>query len=228
MPITPEAYYQLVKSRFQAAGDPATAQGQMAYMRHQFDFFGLKMPAWMSLTKAIHAEYGVPDTEALQALVRLCFADEHREMHYFAIETTQKVLRKQEADFILFLEEIILTQSWWDTVDWINKLVGLHFKQYPALIGPVTGRWMASGQMWLQRVCLIFQLPYKGKTDFALLSGYILRLAGSKEFFIQKAAGWALRQYARTDADAVRAFVAAHPLPALTRREALRHIGTQA
>jgi 3-methyladenine DNA glycosylase AlkD len=76
--------------------------------------------------------------------------------------------------------------------------------------------------MWLQRVSIIFQLSYKNDTDSALLFEYIRRLAGSKEFFIQKGAGWALRQYSRTNPEAVRAFIAATPLAPLTRREGLR------
>lgn len=146
-------------------------------------------------------------------------------MQYFALELIQKSLKKQDPDFIYFLEELICTRSWWDTVDWINKLVGLHFRKYPELIQPVTEKWMSSGNIWLQRVCLIFQLLYKDKTDTALLFDYILRLKDSKEFFIQKAAGWALRQYARTNPAAVRVFVAQHPLAPLTKREALKHLG---
>lgn len=220
--LSPEAYYQLVRETFRNHGNPDTAQGQMAYMRHQFEYFGLKMPAWMALTKKMHAEQGIPQGEALKELIRLCFADEHREMQYFALETLQKTLKTQPPECIDFMEELIRTRSWWDTVDWINKLVGMHFKRYPELIKPVTERWMQSGYFWLQRVCMIFQLPYKAKTDQELLFHYVLQVASSKEFFLQKGAGWALRQYSRTNPEAVRNFVSQHKLPALTRREALR------
>lgn len=222
--IDPTAYCQLVRERFRANGNPEIAQGQMAYMRHQFEYFGLKMPAWTALTKVIHAENGIPQGEGLRALVRLCFQDEHREMHYFGLETLQKSLKNQPAECIEFLEELILTRSWWDTVDWINKLVGLHFRRFPELIKPVTERWMASGNIWLQRVCLIFQLTYKDKTDTALLFDYVCRVAGSKEFFLQKGAGWALRQLAKTNPQAVVEFVENNRLAPLTRREALKNI----
>ncbi|HAD12393.1 MAG TPA: DNA alkylation repair protein [Saprospirales bacterium] len=222
--ITPENYYQLVRERFRAHGKPDVAQGQMAYMRHQFEYFGLKMPQWTVLTKAIHAEYGIPDGEELYALVRLCFQDEHREMHYFGLETLQKVLKKQPQDCIYFLEELILTRSWWDTVDWINKLVGLHFKKYPELIKPTVARWMDSGNIWLQRVCMIFQLAYKDKTDEALLFDCVRKLATSKAFFLQKGAGWALRQYGKIRPEAVREFLDKHPVSALTKREAMKSL----
>lgn len=222
--LTVNDYYQLVRDTFRAHGRPEVAQGQMAYMRHQFDYFGLKMPAWMSLTKEIMQTQGVPAGTDLQALVRLCFADEHREMQYFALEAVQKTLKKQPAAFIDFLEELIRTKSWWDTVDWIAKLVGLHFRQHPGLIQPVTERWMDSEHLWLQRVCLIFQLMYKEKTDTRLLFGYIRRVAGSKEFFLQKGAGWALRQYSKTNPEAVRQFLAETPVAPLTRREGSKYL----
>lgn len=191
-------------------------------MRHQFECFGLKMPQWTAHTKTIHKEHGLPQGDDLMQLARLCFGDDHREMHYFALETVQKTLKKQPSEFIEFLEELILTHSWWDTVDWINKLVGIHFQRFPELIKPVTSRWMDSGNIWLQRVCLIFQLSYKEKTDKELMFRYVRRVADSKEFFLQKGAGWALRQYSRTNPAAVRQFVESTRLSALTRREALR------
>ena len=84
---------------------------------------------------------------------------------------------------------------------------------------------MSSENMWLQRVCLIFQLTYRKETDAELMFDYMRRLVPSKEFFIQKAIGWALRQYARTDVDIVRQFVETTKLAPLSKREALKHIG---
>ena len=223
--LNPQEYLQHVKSSFQAAGDPERARGQMAYMRNQFEYYGLKAPEWVALSKRIFAEKGIPEGKALKTLVRLCMDDEYREVNYFALEMVQKVQKKQPEAFIEFFEELITTRSWWDTVDWLSKLVGIHFRRFPHLIAPVTERWMASGNMWLQRVCLIFQLTYKEKTDTELMFRFILELQDSKEFFIQKAAGWALRQYSKTDPEAVKAFIEAHPgLAPLTKREGLKRL----
>lgn len=220
--MLPSEYYQLVRNTFADHGNPTVAQGQIAYMKHHFDFFGLKMPTWSGLTKEMLKQHGMLTGQALDELIRLCFADEHREMHYFALELVQKSLKNQPSEWIGMLEELILTNSWWDSVDWIAKLVGMHFKKYPQLIVPVTTHWMASGEMWLQRVCIIFQLSYKEKTDTALMFRCIEQVASSKEFFLQKAAGWALRQHSRTAPDLIRDFVETHQLAPLTRREALR------
>ena len=223
--LPPDDYYRLARHTFRTHGKPDVAQGQMAYMRHQFEYFGLKMPAWTALTKEITKKQGIPDGQALQELARLCFEDEHREMQYFGLECVQKMIKKQPPEFIGFLEELICTKSWWDTVDWIaTKMVGVHFLRYPELIRPVTERWMASGQLWLQRVCLIFQLMYKEKTDAELLFRYIRQVAGSKTFFLQKGAGWALRQYSKTNPEAVRRFLAETTVAPLTRREGAKYL----
>ncbi len=225
--MPPTEYLQLVRTTFREHGDPNIAQGQMAYMRHQFEYFGLKAPAWLALTKEIHGMIGVPEGDDLKRLVRLCFADDHRELHYFALETVQKNLKKQPAEFLDFLEELIITRSWWDTVDWLAKLVGIHLLRFPELRQPVTARWIASGNRWLQRVSMIFQLLFRDKTDAALLFHNIRQLADSTEFFIQKGAGWALRQYSKTSPEAVQHFVNANRLAPLTRREALKWLGKQ-
>lgn len=221
--LSPEQYLTQVKSRFLEQGNPDTAEGQMNYMRNQFDFYGLKAPQWMALARQFYQEHGIPQGEDLKTLARFCFEDDYREVQYFAVETVQRALPRQPEDFINLLEELITTKSWWDTVDWLAKLAGAHFLRYPHLTRPVTERWMQSGNIWLQRSAMIFQLKYKDRTDAELLFSYILRLNGSKEFFIQKGAGWALREYSKTNPETVRRFVQENAaLAPLTQREALK------
>jgi 3-methyladenine DNA glycosylase AlkD len=213
-------YHIKVKEAMLKHADPELAAGQAAYMRDQFQFIGIKTPERRQLSRELMAELGLPESKDLLAVLRLFANDEYRELNYFGLDLTEKVLKKQPESFIDVLEELVLIKSWWDTVDWLAKLVGIHFQRHPQLIYPLTERWMEGGEVWLQRICLIFQLSYKTRTDEALLFGYILHLQESQEFFIQKAAGWALRQYSRTAPDTVRAFLENHPsLPALTRRE---------
>ena len=135
----------------------------------------------------------------------------------------EKCVRGLDKADIDFLEECICTQSWWDSVDWMNKLVGIHFERFPELQEPYAEKWIASEDIWLQRVAIIHQLTYRENTDWELLKRMILHRATSSEFFVQKAAGWALRQYSKTAGDVVVVFVEKHPeLPSLTRREALK------
>ncbi len=100
--------------------------------------------------------------------------------------------------------------------------LGVHFKRYPTVRHRTLIRWRKSRNLWLRRACILFQLNYKQATDFALLQEIIRENLGSREFFINKAIGWALRQYTRVDPNGVRKFVRATPLHPLSAREALK------
>jgi 3-methyladenine DNA glycosylase AlkD len=219
-------YYEYARGIFAEKGNEEIAQKQAAYMKYNFSYFGLKAPIWTMLSKSIFLEKGVLSNEDLMDFVSICFEDDHREMHYLAIEMVQKVIKKQDGNFIDFITFMLSTKSWWDSVDWIApKLAGEHFKRFSHLTAPVTEQWMASGNKWLQRSAIIFQLKYREKTDFELLSKYILEIASSKEFFLQKGAGWALREYSKYNPSIVLNFVAQNPqLSNLTKREAIRLI----
>jgi len=123
------------------------------------------------------------------------------------------------------IEYTITQKSWWDTVDSIaGGTVGIHFRRFPEVREKYLAKWRASDNFWLRRTTILFQLNYKKETDFELLCDIIRENLGSKEFFINKAIGWALRQYARSDPKAVKKFVKATPLHPLSRREAMKHI----
>jgi 3-methyladenine DNA glycosylase AlkD len=102
--------------------------------------------------------------------------------------------------------------------------IGVHFQRFPDVREKTLAKWRKSENFWLRRTCILFQLNYKGETDFDLLCEIIRENLGSKEFFINKAIGWALRQYARTDPKAVKKFVKAAELHPLSRREAMKHL----
>ena len=101
---------------------------------------------------------------------------------------------------------------------------GTHFKRYPAVKKKYLARWRKSENFWLRRTTILFQLGYKKETDFDLMCDIIRENLDSKEFFINKAIGWALRQYARTDPKAVKKFVKVTPLHPLSWREAMKHL----
>jgi 3-methyladenine DNA glycosylase AlkD len=125
------------------------------------------------------------------------------------------------------MQAMIVDKSWWDTVDLIaSNLAGMWLlDRTAAQRKQIALQWAKDKHLWLNRTAIIFQLKYKTQTDTTLMFRIMEMHAGSKEFFIQKAIGWALRQYARTDAATVRAFVQAVPLKPLSVREALKHIG---
>ena len=222
--ISPKQYLQQVLSFFQENGNPEIAEGQMNYMRNKFEYYGVKAPGWVKFSKEIMKSEGVFQNKNLKKFVRMCLNEEHREIHYFGIQMVERATKKEEEDFIDFLEELILTHSWWDTVDWISKMVGWHFIRFPKQIKSVTERWMTSENIWLQRTAIIFQRYKNYPTDEKLLFDYILRMRDSREFFIQKGAGWALRDYSKENPAAVISFIGKNELASLTKREGLKWI----
>ncbi len=194
------------------------------YMRDQFPFLGIKKPEREEVFSALYRLHGNP-VDFVETSMYL-FSKPEREFQYIAMEYVRKSKSAWDERVPALVEEWIGEESWWDVVDVLGpQIMGPYFLKFPAQRAYWIQRWMASGNFWLQRVCLVFQLNYKGKTDRDLLANVIIPLAGSKEFFIQKAIGWALRQFARYDADWVRDFVATNTLAPLSKREAMKHIG---
>ena len=222
--LSPEVYLGIVSDRYIKAGNPLRAEQQSAYMKHKFAYCGLGAPEWMAMAKDLFAEYGTFTGPNLKNFLALCYDQEYREIQYVGLDMMQRRLAEQPKSWIKVLEKCIVTQSWWDTVDWIAKLVGMHIKRYPELQHEYAYRWIASDDIWLQRTAIIHQLFYREETDEALLFDLISRVADSKEFFIRKACGWALRQHAKTFPEHVRAFVQHHELSGLTIREAMKHL----
>lgn len=222
---TVDAFLKVAIERLSEAGHPETGQQQADYMRNLFPFYGVKSPQQKVIFNDLFKAFGKFSGVELIAFTRLCFEEDYRELHYLGVTMVEKQIKKQAADFIDFLEEMIITKSWWDTVDWISKMVSLNFQKYPEQVIPVTRRWMDSGNFWLQRVAIIFQRYKNYPTDEALLYRYILEVGDSKEFFIQKAAGWALRDHSKIAPDSVRLFLKNNPqLAPLTRREAKKYL----
>ena len=216
-------FVQNLRKALELRVTPKNAAQQKAYMRNQFEFFGLKAPEQAELRREFLKTHGLAPTDELRTIIRELWQQPEREFQYFGMMILEKYIKKVDADFISLLEVMITTKSWWDTVDMIAaRLVGVHFKIFPGQIPVYTEKWMASGNFWLQRTALLFQLKYKKDTDTGLLFNLVERLADEDEFFIRKAIGWALREYSKTDPEAVISFVESHELKPLSRKEALR------
>jgi 3-methyladenine DNA glycosylase AlkD len=205
--------------------DAERAIAMQNYMKNHFQFLGIASENWRKPLRTFLKQSPIPTHKSLKINTLQLFQLPEREFHYCGIEYLAYYKKQLLAEDITFLEQLITTHSWWDSVDSISsQLVAPFFQKYPELISPVTEQWMNSDNIWLQRVCLIFQLTYKSKTDTTLLANYCLRLAHSKEFFIAKAIGWALRQHARTDAAWVQTLISNHTFQPLSKREALKHL----
>jgi len=228
MSLPTNEYYKIISKHLAENGNPVEAAKMAKYLRHKFEFYGIKAPIRRTIQKAIIQEYGMPSLDQLVDLVHLLWADKHREMQHFALDLIDKQIKKVDRDFIEILERLIMDKSWWDTVDMLAvRLVGHMGKRFPELLPSYPDKWMASDNIWLQRTAIIFQLKYKKETDIDLILKYILQLKASKEFFLQKAAGWVLREYSRTDWELVVDFIENNDLAPLTKREGLKWLKKQ-
>ncbi|OJJ19438.1 hypothetical protein BKI52_21765 [marine bacterium AO1-C] len=219
-------YLRPLVELFSYHANAENASAMQKYMRDHFVFYGIKSPRRKSVSKFFLKKFGLPQVEQALWFAQTTWKHPQREMQYFGMETLEKLTKKIPQDsFQQIIEHTTTHKSWWDTVDFVaSHLAGKFFKAYPAQIAPVTEQWMATDNLWLQRVCLLFQLSYKDKVNEDLLFGFAKSLSGSKEFFIQKAIGWALRQHAKTAPESVQEFVARTPLAKLSQKEALKHL----
>lgn len=220
-----QAYAKQIEYLLRSHANRDTAEPMIAYMRNQFPFLGIKMPERVALTKQFIKEHGVPAGEELEQAVLELWALPEREFQYTALMLLDKRVKEAASSQVELLERLITTGSWWDTVDYIaSRLVGSLFTRYPEFITVYAGKWIYSEDLWLRRTAILFQLYYKERTDTELLFSFIRICADEEEFFIRKAIGWVLREYSKTDADAVKRFVSETKLSPLSVREALKKI----
>jgi len=216
-------YLRPLTTLFEENADAEAAVPMVKYMRDKFTYLGLKSPQRRALFKQFLSEHGLPPGEDLEDIVRQMWQLAPREYQYTAMDLMDRMARQVGPQHIPLLEYLLVTKSWWDTVDSLAAhQVGGLIARYPQTRDEIIGKWRTSEDLWLRRTTLIFQLLYKDQTDEALLFALINENLGSKEFFINKAIGWALRQYSKTDAAAVIDFVERTPLQPLSEREALK------
>ena len=219
-------YVTSIKTLFEQNADPIQAVPMKKYMRDQFEYLGIKTPKNVALQKEFFEEHGFPQLSELEPVLRDLWSLPQREFQYVAVGLLGRFNKEISSKFIKTIEYMLITKSWWDTVDSIaGGTVGVHFHKFPDVRAEYLAKWRASDNFWLRRTTILFQLNYKKETDFDLLCEIIRENLDSKEFFINKAIGWSLRQYARIDPKAVTKFVKTTPLHPLSRREAMKHLG---
>lgn len=209
---------------FARHADSERAEGMAAYLKNRFSFIGLTAPVRRDLQKPYLAKSALPELDALHEVVSELWEHDARELQYFAIDLCAQYLRKFREQDLELLEYMASNKQWWDSIDPIaTKLMGAYFLLYPEQRIPAVSRWLEGDDFWLQRCGILFQLKYRAQTDTDLLTSAILPVRQSNEFFIQKAIGWALREYRKTNRLWVDDFVGRTDLKPLSRREALKH-----
>jgi 3-methyladenine DNA glycosylase AlkD len=221
-----QPYLKTLIDKYETNRNPERSAQMKKYMKGRFEFYGIGSPDRQAMMSAHIRENGLPDWSDINDISHNLWEMDERECQFTLLDLLNRMKKKISPDKLSLLEYLITTKSWWDTVDGLaGWIVGDLFKRHPELIESSTGRWMESGNIWLQRSCLLFQLKYKKDTDLKLLFGFIEALSEHKSFWIRKAIGWVLREYSKTDPQIVQDYVDAHPgLSGLSKREALKVI----
>ncbi len=206
-----------------AAADPEKAKSMSAYMRDQFAYLGIPTPVRKKLTKDYFKT--VDKTVVDWDFVYKCWQLPEREFQYLACEYLSKVAALLTPSDIPNLRELIITKSWWDTVDSLDMVVGDIALRHPE-VNQILLQWSVDENIWLRRTAIDHQLQRRDKTDIKLLGEIIKNNFGQTEFFINKAIGWALREYSKTNPEWVRSFIDRHQdkMAKLSVREASKYI----
>lgn len=200
-------------------------------MKSAMPFHGVPVPQVRAITRqsvSQHAaSHGALERDRWRAVVLRLWDDAtHREHRYAALAVTRHPLFRdhRRVEPVEGLpHHFVVTGRWWDLVDETANLVQEALEGDPAVAETIR-RWSRDDDLWVRRVAILSQLGRRGATDTGLLTDVLEPNLADREFFIAKACGWALRQYARTDAEWVKLFLSTHEVTPLTRREASKHL----
>lgn len=215
-----------IKQAFEANQDITNGQKQSDYLKNKFPCYGIPTQVRREILKECTAEYQEDIKDDFRSICWELYQFPHREMHHAAIDIFLKEIKKKfQINDIHLIEKFITTNSWWDSVDTLAKYaVGGYLQKFPEKKYSIIDEFSNSENMWLNRTAIIFQLGYKAKTDFELLMLECEKHKKSNEFFIQKAIGWALREYGSVNPNGVLEYVNSTNLKPLSQREAIRKI----
>lgn len=216
-----------VSSRLAEVADPDAAHAMAAYMKTDMPFYGVKKPARVPILRELKRRWVPSSHGEYEALVGGLWALPHREEKYLALGVARAHDRFVTSESLPLFHRLITEGAWWDLVDEAaTKLAGRVLLRERVTTTPLVRGWLDDEDMWLRRAAIICQIGHKDETDVDLLFEACRGRAHETDFFIRKAIGWALREHAKTDPDAVRHFVAEHAaeLSGLSRREATKHL----
>ena len=223
-----------IRSALANSGNPERALGQQRYMKSEMPYYGLTSPELKAVLNPFVANFR-PDTRWAWESTVLDLWDNatHREERYSALTVARAKVAHQwyDPDALPLFRHLVVTGAWWDFVDVIAAhLVGEVLARHRDLVTPIMRAWSEQNELvedlWVRRTAVLSQLRHKGSTDRALLHDVIENNLADTSFWLRKAIGWSLREFARTDPAWVLAEVESwgERLSGLSRREALKHL----
>lgn len=220
---TAQNYVNAAMAALAPLAEAKRAASMAAYMQDHFAFLGIPAPARRAAIKPL----AKPDGEDVPAIVRSLWLRNEREYHYVALDLLDAMAKKLDPSAtIALIEDLVLENSWWDSVDGFAAIASTILRRNVHL-RDVVWRWSAHASFWMNRLAILHQNGWGHETDSAILFQLCRTHCANREFFIRKAIGWALRDYAWVNPLAVRGFVEQNraSLSPLSVREALKNVG---
>ncbi len=217
-------HLQTLEQIFIQNENKAQASKQSAYLRNLFPFYGLTKGCIVDVTKSLVEETCFWSVGELVDFCFLLFKQEQREYQHLAIIILIKNYQRFSYQNIQSLYPLIDTKSWWDSVDGLQKPFSLWTKNHQQYLPDILSAWNSEPSIWKRRSAIILQLLWKSQLNKELLAEIILSNIDDKEFFIQKAIGWSLRDYSKTNPTWVKEFISRNPLSNLAKREGSKYI----
>ena len=213
---------ELVKE-LKAVAKPDDAVAMKAYMKNKFEFLGAKTPARRKLAKAFFKQQ--TDSVIDCNFINEAWNDPYRELQYTALDYLESRKKLLIPSDLPRLKKLAQTKSWWDTIDFLDRLVGSIIAQFPETKEIILS-WSCDEDIWLRRLAIDHQLLRKEEMDTGLLEKILVNNLGQTEFFINKAIGWVLRDYSKTNPNWVRDFIERHQaeMAALSIREGSKYL----
>jgi 3-methyladenine DNA glycosylase AlkD len=214
-----------IRAALRAAADPVRAPGQQAYMKSEMPFLGVRLPEVRRLTRARVKAVPNAGGEMLRDAARALWDDAaFREERYAAMALIADPAASADPAAVPLIEHMVRSGRWWDYTDELAHRLGALHDSHPVETGALARGWSTDEDMWIRRIAIISQLGRRDRVDRDLLGDVIGPNLPDREFFIRKAIGWALRDFARVDPHWVREYADTHDLSPLSRREALKHL----
>jgi 3-methyladenine DNA glycosylase AlkD len=219
-----------IRAALQTVRDPVKAGPMQAYVKSDMPFLGVQKPELVKVLNPVLQAHPLPDAKTWQATVLATFREATYREEWSAALAILAWKRYQPwlaPDAMPLFETLIVEGAWWDIVDEVaTRRLGPVLLSARTELTPTLREWATDEDRWKRRTSIIVQLKHKDETDLKLLAYAIEQNLADKDFFLRKAIGWALRQYARTDPEWVQSFVASYydGLSNLSRREALRNL----
>ena len=216
--------YETIKKIFETHSNPERAISMSKYMKDQFSFYGIAAADRKNIYKDFlktEKKQGTLDW----AFLDQCYADDHREFQYLAYEYLLTMKKQLSFEDISLVKDLVMKKSWWDTVDFLAQVVG-NIALKDSRVDEWMLAWSQEENIWVRRVSILYQLRFKEKTNTTQLEQILLNCVGTNEFFINKAIGWALREYSKTNPDWVRDFLEKYreQMANLSIREASKYL----